>query len=46
MVEMFLIVLENQALLIRAASQMTKLAGGGYRIVERTDGVVVVDDAL
>lgn len=46
MVEMFLIVLENQAFLIRAAPQMTKLVEGGYRIVERADGGVVTDNPL
>lgn len=43
---MFLIVLENQALVIRIAPQVVELVGGGLQIVELADGVVVVDDAL
>ena len=46
MVEMFLIVLENQVLVIRIAPQVVELVGGGLQIVELADGVVVVDDAL
>ena len=43
---MFLIVLENQALLIRIAPQVVELVGVGLQIVELADGGVVVDDAL